>query len=361
MTDEPRRDDRASSSPKGPVPAVLGRVVEPLYRFEIGRRNRAYDRGRGVTTLDRPVISVGNLSVGGTGKTPTVRLILRWLQEAGRRPCVAMRGYKSTPSTESDEAAAHRRAFPTMPIVAQPDRIAGLRALFETQVGQEVDVVVLDDGFQHRKLARDLDLVLIDVSRDPFGDRLLPAGWLREPVSSLRRASAVILTHVELAPLETLERVSSLVEQVHGQPPIASTRHEWDELDVLDDAGLLVRPVSSLRGKRAMAVCAIGNPRGFLAAAREAVGDGTLAEIALPDHDPFKPAVIERIIEQARENEVQVLITTDKDWSKLAEVAEDRWPCQIARPRLRLGFADGEEALRGLVTGVRMPDQGSQA
>jgi len=334
-------------------------LAEPLYRYEIGRRNRAYDRGRGVTTLDRPVISVGNLSVGGTGKTPTVRLILRWLNAAERHPAVAMRGYKSTPSTESDEAAAHRRAFPTMPIVAQPDRIAGLRALFETQVGRQVDVVVLDDGFQHRRLARDLDLVLIDATRDPFGDRLLPAGWLREPIASLRRASAVILTHAELVSPEALERVSGLVERAHGKRPIAATRHEWDELDVLDDSGPPVRPVSSLLGKRAMAVCAIGNPRGFLTAARAAVGDGSLTELALPDHDPFKPAMIERIIEQAREREVQVLITTDKDWSKLADVGEDRWPCQIARPRLRLGFDHGEDALRALVTGIRAPDRAS--
>ncbi|MFT5423536.1 MAG: tetraacyldisaccharide 4'-kinase [Phycisphaerales bacterium] len=352
MSKEPRADERVSAKPRGPVPGVLGRLAEPLYRYEIGRRNRVYDKGRGVTRLDRVVISVGNLSVGGTGKTPTVRLILRWLQEAGRQPCVAMRGYKSTPSTESDEAAAHRRAFPTMPIVAQPDRIAGLRALFETQVGRAVDVVVLDDGFQHRRLARDLDLVLIDATRDPFADRLLPAGWLREPIASLGRASAVILTHAELVSPEALARVSGLVERAHGKPPIAATRHEWDELDVLDDSGPPVRPVSILRGKRAMAVCAIGNPRGFLASARGAVGDGTLLEIALPDHDPFKPAMIERIIEQAREHEVQVLITTDKDWSKLAEVSEDRWPCQVARPRLRLGFEHGEDALRALVSRV---------
>ncbi|MFG0305120.1 MAG: tetraacyldisaccharide 4'-kinase [Phycisphaerales bacterium JB040] len=338
-----------------PAPTLLSplaRAAEPLYRWEITRRNRAFDRGEGVTTLDRPVLSVGNLSVGGTGKTPTVRRLLSWLLEAGHRPCVAMRGYKSTPAVESDEAAAHRRAFPTVPIVAQPDRIAGLHALFETQVGRDTDCVVLDDGFQHRRLGRDFDLVLVDASRNPFRDRLIPAGWLREPVESLARASAVVVTHAELATPEALERLCVDVERAHARPPLAVTTHDWTELDVLAETGESTKPVSILRGTRSLAVCAIGNPHAFIDSARGAVGDGRLETIVLRDHDPYKPPTLEAIIEHARLIDAHTIITTDKDWSKLADVAPDRWPCPVARPRLRLGFARGEEALREAVLGA---------
>lgn len=335
-----------------PAPTILSplaRAAEPLYRWEINRRNRAFDRGHAVTKLDRPVLSVGNLSVGGTGKTPTVRKLLRWLLEGEHKPCVAMRGYKSTPAVESDEASAHRRAFPTVPVVAQPDRIAGLRALFETQVGRDTDCVVLDDGFQHRRLARDFDLVLVDASRSPFHDRLIPAGWLREPVESLARASAVVVTHAELATPEELHQLTADVERVHAKPPIAVTSHDWTELDTLAETGEAVRPVSILRGVRALAVCAIGHPDAFIASARRAVGDGRLETITLRDHDPYKASTLEAIIERARLIDAHYLITTDKDWSKLADVPQDRWPCPVARPRLHLGFTRGEDELREAV------------
>lgn len=345
------------SARPGPVPAPIGSLGVPLYRFEITRRNRLYDRGRGVSSVDRPVISVGNLSVGGTGKTPTVRALLDVLLDAGHHPCVAMRGYKSTPQCESDEAAAHRRAFPAVPVVAQPDRIAGLKALFETEVGRAVDSIVLDDGFQHRRLARDLDVVLIDATRSPFADRLLPAGWLREPTSSLARADAVIVTHADRVPGTTLDTLTDRIASVSPSSLIATSRHSWTGFQVVEEGIERAEPVSWLAGQRVVGVCAIGNPAPFFESVEFACSppvDGAprgavLARIARRDHDPFDSSTVERIAGEARAHGADALVITEKDWSKLAAVPETAWPCPIVRPRLRIEFLQSGDALRRLV------------
>ncbi len=254
-----RADEHQSSAAgrRGPVPAWLGRIGEPLYRRAINYRNRRFDAGAGVHRLNVPVISVGNLSVGGTGKTPMVMHVLRVLLEGGHKPCVAMRGYSKRGQSKrgqskhqhsrsardapaessliieqvagsmaawtgrergqswtdtgaggewggvsnlgfSDEADEYRRAFPDLPLIARPDRIVGLRELLEKPFKPVVDCVVLDDGFQHRQIARDLDIVLVDASHPPMRDHLLPRGYLREPPESLRRASCVVITHAEM-------------------------------------------------------------------------------------------------------------------------------------------------------------------
>jgi tetraacyldisaccharide 4'-kinase len=315
---------------------LVGAVFEPLYARAITRRNRAFDLGRGVVRLDRPVISVGNLSVGGTGKTPMVRLLVRELIAVGRRPCVAMRGYGSTPKLEADEAAAHRAAMPGVPIVAQPDRAAGLRALFATEAGAGVDCVVLDDGFQHRRLARDLDVVLIDATRDVFTGRLLPRGWLREPVSSLARAGAVVLTHAESAGEEALARQAALAARWAPGAVIAAARHEWAGLRVLDESEERVRDAAWLLGRRTMAVCAIGNPRAFVESAERACGGELAGSVVLRDHDPYAQGTIARVIDAARRADADAILTTDKDWAKLARVPASRWPCPVARPNLEI-------------------------
>lgn len=335
-----------------PLPRPIGSALEPVYRREIARRNRAYDRGKGVTRLDRPVISVGNLSVGGTGKTPMVRLLLRELLDAGHRPCVAMRGYKATRQQESDEAAAHRRAFPTVPVVAQPDRIAGLRELFATDIGGRVDCVVLDDGFQHRRLARDLDVVLIDASRDPFADRLLPAGWLREPVSSLARAGAVVLTHAELVDDARLDALAERARAIAPGAVIASARHEWADLAIAEEGRETGEPIDWLAGRRVVGVCAIGAPEGFRSSLVRACGREPEAFLALRDHDPYDPPTLARVLASAREPGVEALVTTDKDWSKLSGTPAGEWPCPVVRPRLEIRVGSARRELLARVLGV---------
>lgn len=344
--------DQASSRREGPLPLWVGRIVEPLYAAAIGSRNRRYDAGRGVTHLDVPVISVGNLSVGGTGKSPMVAHLVALLLQDGFAPCIAMRGYAKRRG-QSDEADEYRRAFPGVPIVAQPDRIAGLRQVLESvaPARRAVDCVVLDDGFQHRRIARDIDIVLVDASRPPQADRLLPAGWLREPVRNLRRASLVVVTHAEQVDGPALRRVVDEIRAEHGQEPLCVTRHVWTGLKMGD--GEVVMPLDALLEKRVVGCCAIGNPRAFMKSLKATASPGmVVGELALPDHDAFEGATVERLIALAQSRRAEWIVVTDKDWSKLRRVRTDRWPCPMLRPVLQLGFDRGASELRERVLAV---------
>ena len=342
---------------RGPVPGPLGALAARIYAMAIARRNRAFDAGRGVEALPLPVISVGNLSVGGTGKTPMVAHLCRLFLERGRRPCIAMRGYnpgrRSGGVERSDEADVYRREFgDAVDIVARPDRAAGIRTLLDS-AGPRPTVIVLDDGFQHRRIRRDLDIVLIDASRDPFADRLLPAGWLREPTGSLRRASCIVLTHTELATTEALAALRLQIAAAHGREPLAATRHLWTAL--LDSADRTL-PLDWLLGRRIVGVCAIGNPRGFADALRATLGSTPPAELfTLPDHDPYAPATVRRIVDAAARCSAGAIVITDKDWSKLRRLPASTWPCPVVRPVLSLSFLSGRHELEQAVLAAAAP------
>ncbi len=334
----------------GPVPGVVGVPLSLLYRVGLGRVNRRFDRGTGVVRFDRPVISVGNLSVGGTGKTPLVEAIVRFLTESGHTPCIAMRGY-SRDGKESDEAAAYRRLLPDVPVIAQSNRTLGLIRQFgkehDEADGRQSDCIILDDGFQHRQIGRELDIVLIDAGRDPFQDRLLPAGWLREPLESLKRAGAVVITHAESVSGADLTALERRIAAAVGQPAQAVCRHGWSELLVNDAGRESAAPVSWLSGKRIVAACAIGNPGPFVAAARKAAGGNLSAEVVLRDHDPFAPTTVERLKGVARSVNAQAIVVTEKDWSKLSGCKD--WPCPVVRAVLKLSFDRGWDMLSSQV------------
>lgn len=339
----------------GPLPGPAGAALSRLYGLVIRRINRRFDAGRGVVRFDRPVISVGNLSVGGTGKTPMVEFLVASLLAAGRRPCIAMRGYRaagtrdSRGQAESDEASVYKRRFPGVPVVARANRIQGLIELFAQEYDDEAigsDCIVLDDGFQHRQIARDLDVVLVDASRDPFADRLLPAGWLREPVGSLARAGAVVITHAESAPSADITAMARRIAGVRGDAGAdAVARHAWSGLVITEAGQEREAPVAWLSGKRIAAACAIGNPGPFLAEARRASGGPLAAEMVLRDHDPLAPSTVQKLMELARRERASAILVTDKDWSKVGSIRADAWPCPVARPRLEMTFDRGGDAL----------------
>ncbi|MCZ7633852.1 MAG: tetraacyldisaccharide 4'-kinase [Phycisphaerales bacterium] len=330
------------------VPGLPGRLAAMVYGAAIARRNRAFDAGRGVVTLDRPVISVGNLSTGGTGKSPMVAWIVRALRDAGHDPCIAMRGYRSRDGL-SDEAEEYRAAFDDLPVVARPHRLHGLIELFASERGERVDSVVLDDGFQHRRIARGLDLALIDATRDPFADALIPAGRLREPVGSLRRATHVVITHAERVEPDVLARLAQGISRVHGRPPIAVTEHAWSELRITDSSGVRAEPVSWLRGRHVLAVCAIGNPAPFLGGVQER-GAHVVDAIVLRDHDRYAPRTISRIVRRIAASCAEAVVTTAKDWTKLARRDLSALGVPVVRPTLELRFREGESALRAIVS-----------
>ena len=331
-----------------PIPRPLSLPLAWLYGLVIARRNRRFDARKGVIEFDRPTISVGNLSVGGTGKTPMVMHVLNVLRAAGHSPAVAMRGYASA-GGESDEAGEYARAFPEVPVVAQPNRVEGLIKLFGAERGMKVDAIVLDDGFQHRRVWRDLDIVLVDATRDPFADALLPAGWLREPVASLKRAGAVVITHAECVDESRVRELSTSIAEVSPHALVAVCEHAWTGLSVVESGAERDEPVAWLRGKAVLAACAIGNPDAFISQVAGAAGRQPAGVITLRDHDPFREPVVRRIIEKAREIPAAAVVVTEKDWSKLRHVPADRWPCAVVRPGLEMRFRSGGPGVDALI------------
>ncbi|MCC5821715.1 MAG: tetraacyldisaccharide 4'-kinase [Phycisphaerales bacterium] len=329
-----------------PLPGFVTGPLSRLYGMELARRNRRWDRGEGVTRLDRPVVSIGNLSAGGTGKTPMVRWAVGVLRSMGHQPAVAMRGYKARKAGMSDEEREHREAMPGVPVVAQPDRAAGLRALFQTEAGRSVDCVVLDDGFQHRRLAREVDIVLVDASRPPDRDALLPRGFLREPPASLARAHAAVITHAEMVDPDEADRLAGMLRSwLPPGAPVAVAEHRWTGLSLPESPGEVL-DVGWLDGREVVIACAIGHPEAFLAGlGRAGIAPGSVAMV-LPDHDPFGPGRIRSIRRVIKGRRPEALVVTAKDWAKLSGHAGGGgvggWGCPVVVPRLEMAWRSGE-------------------
>ncbi len=187
-------------------------------------RNWAYNR-RWLKSQPSPipVISVGNLTVGGTGKTPAVAMLARYLREKGIRVAIVSRGYGAHAEGMNDEAKELDVRLPDVPHLQNPDRLASIRIAVEELESQ---LILLDDGFQHRKVARQLDIVLLDAI-EPFGfDHLLPRGLLREPISSLRRADIVMVTRADQVDAQRLAEIRVRVQRFAPNAAWIETEHK---------------------------------------------------------------------------------------------------------------------------------------
>lgn len=235
-------------------------ALEPVYRAVVRSKNARFDNGRSQQTdVDAPVVSVGNLTVGGTGKTPFVCWLAEWFQAHGAPVTLISRGYRAKPGQPNDEALELAARLPTVPHIQNPDRIAAAKEALEANPRQ---VLLLDDAFQHRRIARDLDIVLLDALQ-PFGyDHLLPRGLLREPVEGLARAHIVALSRSdavdEAARAAIRRRVEAIapravwLELAHRPTSFVNARAAAQRLDL-----------EALRGRRVAVFCGIGNPEGF--------------------------------------------------------------------------------------------------
>ncbi len=301
---------------------VLLLPLMPLYSAVVRTRAFAYRRGIfHARRLDVPVISVGNLTFGGTGKTPTVIALTRDLIERGRRPAVLTRGYGRTgrrpavlvgpepgapAAAAGDEPVEIARRLPGVPVVVDPDRHRG----GSEAIRHGADVVILDDGFQHLQLARDLDLVLIDAA-DPWGGgHLPPLGRLREPRTALGRASAVIVTKLDRSGTG-LEAIASKVGRLAPQVPVLGARLEpvrW----VTPEGE---RPLEAGRGRRVFAFAGIGRPTAF-AETLERLGSIVTGTRWFPDHYLYQPEDLRQILEEAH-GRGATPVTTAKDAVKL--------------------------------------------
>ncbi|QJW92979.1 tetraacyldisaccharide 4'-kinase [Frigoriglobus tundricola] len=299
-------------------------------------RNRAFDRGwKTVHRAAVPVVSIGNLTLGGTGKTPCVEWVARFFREQDVQVAVVSRGYGSD-AGRNDEAMVLEENLPDVPHLQDPDRVAAAgRAVEEL----ESELLVLDDGFQHRRLHRDLDVVLIDASCPPAHDRLFPRGTLREPVGGLRRAGAIVLTRCDQVPARDVEAICEWLARRWPSTPVATTEHRPVEL--VGDGGS-TRPTERLTGAPVGAFCGIGNPAAFRKTL-EGIGAAVTNFRAFPDHHAYSRADVDDLTRWAETLPPDAVIaTTQKDWVKL------RLPALAGRPlwavRIGLTFRSGQDA-----------------
>lgn len=303
---------------------ALLHIPTMAYTGAVRLRNRYYDTSSAVRRAGVPVISVGNLTVGGTGKTPMVAWLVRELQGLGHKPAVVSRGYRGTagrgplvvsrgaaalvgPERCGDEPYLLARSLPGALVVGS-DRFSGAEQA--RRLG--ADVVVLDDGFQHRRLARDFDLVLVDAS-NPFGNyRLLPAGVLREPLTGLARADAVVLTRTR--PGESLVVIERVIRRHHPGVPVFRAGHR--RLAFVDASGAAVPPPA-----RAAAFCGIGNPQLFFEDLH-AHGVEVVASRVFADHHKYAEDDWAELQTLARRADA-ALVTTEKDLVRFAFVPPD--------------------------------------
>lgn len=281
-----------------------------LYAAAIQIRNARYQSGSGVLRAPITVISVGNISVGGTGKTPLVIEIARRLIAAGRRPAILSRGYGGTATHEADEVLEFRAALPDTLVVVNPDRAHGA----ESAAKLGADCAILDDGFQHRRLFRELDLVLIDAINPWAGNWVLPAGRLREPLGNLSRAGALIITRSNQVAPDEVDRIRRRLFQLS---PGATVFHaSVDPIAIVREDGSRESP-ENLGLSNVLPVCGIGNPRSFLR-----MIDLLAGHVAPPciyrDHQEYTAADVVAIIRRARDEGSDIVLTTRKDWVKLA-------------------------------------------
>ena len=304
-----------------------------LYEGVIRLRNRHYERPGVAQRVGVPVISVGNVTVGGTGKTPFVIEVVRMLCELGRRPAILTRGYAARPGQEADEVRELRGALPETPIVVNLDRVAGAAVATREH---RADCLVLDDGFQHRRLARELDIVLVDALSPWAGGMLLPAGGLREPRSSLRRAGVIVITRANQAPAERVQALRAQIEQIAPRATCLLARVV--PVGAIDSEQRTV-PADQLADRGVLAACAIGNPRTF-EFSLASFGLPPRDLVTFPDHHAYSPGDVERLRATAERAGAGFVVTTRKDWVKLEPLWPDAGGPALLRLEVRVELED---------------------
>ncbi len=318
------RAARTALAPASLVYRVGASIHAALYRSGI-RRARP---------LALPAISVGNLTVGGTGKTPVAAWIASTLRTRRAHPAIVMRGYGE------DEPLVHERLNPDVPVVVSPNRIRGV----ERAATLGADVVVLDDAFQHRRAARNADLVLLSADRWASAPRLLPAGPWREPLSALRRASMVLITR-KAASRATANAVAETIRYRFRGIAVGVVALTLQELR--SATGESTMPLEALAGSRVLAIVAIGDPSAFLR--QLTATDATVRAAVFPDHHAYAHGEVARLASMMAAGEIAVC--TLKDAVKLAA----HWPRE-APPLWYVSqgvvIEEGNDALDDLITRV---------
>lgn len=290
-------------SPLSYIYYALIRLRELLYRYGIPRSVK----------LPVPVISVGNITMGGTGKTPFLEFLTKFLLDRGKKVAILSRGYAGMNvrgNQVNDEYLELSERLPSVPILLGKDRLSSAR---EAIKDYNPDCLLLDDGFQHWRLARDLDIVVID-GMQPFGNgSLVPAGMLREPLYSLKRANLIILSHTDLCRPKEIQATEKYLHEIDGDMSVLEAVHH--PLYLEDTAGQRLE-ILWLRGKRLYAFCGLGNPKSF-EKTLQLSGADIVRFRDFPDHHHYSRNELTEIDSEASKLGVDAIVTTQKDFVKI--------------------------------------------
>ena len=316
-------------------------LLSLLYGCVIRFRNFLYNHKiLPVTTVDVSVICVGNITTGGTGKTPLVIWLCRHLQSKGLRPAILTRGYRTEEGQISDEPALLAKACADVPVIVNADRVAGAHKAISEHGAQ---VLIMDDGFQHRRLGRELDIVTIDATC-PFGyGKILPAGLLREPIRELARAKAVVITRSDLADQKQLEAVTETISKHAPTAVIGQTLHRHTHAVDINEQ---IINMETLQGQNIFAFCGIGNPDAFFDSLSHS-GLNTVGTQTFDDHHTYTAADMEMVLQQAKHDGASMILCTQKDWTKCAPLIPNESSEIFASIVMELDFVAGYDTICG--------------
>lgn len=350
---------------RGPAATLSRAALSALsvpYSLVMRANLAVYEGGlRGRTRPVLPVASVGNITLGGTGKTTTTRRLVRDLLTRGVRAGIVLRGHGRSAErprelvsegdglliaadVAGDEAAMLAATAPGAPIAVGKRREGAIELLAEAGA----EVAVLDDGFQYFRMRREVDLVLIDATFDLTEARVFPAGYLREPLAHLRRATHLLVTHADLAPEEQTERIVAQLARCAPGTPVMRARHAPAGVYSIEKPADR-RPPDALGGARVLAMCAVGNPATF-----EELLAGIGAEVAgrafFPDHHAYRPEDWSRVREALAGRNVDAIAVTEKDAVKLPAAPGDLPP--VVAVSVELSITDNGESWDELVSRI---------
>jgi tetraacyldisaccharide 4'-kinase len=322
-------------------------ITSFFYAAAIVLRNFFYDAGLfKMRRVNAVVISIGNITTGGTGKTPLVIWLCNLLHQQNINCAVLTRGYKTTNrATTTDEPAVIAESCPAVPVIINSNRLTGAREAIE-KCGAKV--LILDDGFQHRRLFRNLDIVAIDAT-SPFGfGRMLPAGLLREPANSLKRANAAIITRSDLTSGKEVGEIQNKLLKINPNLLIAKAMHVPAEIKYFEG---MEESIDCLRGKRVFAFCGIGNPDSFLQMLKK-IGAVVVGRQIYDDHYHYIEDDFSILCQKAGQLNSELVITTQKDWARIKDLQQfilNHSAVPFAYLRIEIKIIEGEDKLRRLI------------
>ena len=340
---------------------LLG-VAAGGYSLAVRLRNFLYSAGwLKAHRADAVVISIGNITVGGTGKTPLVVWLCKQIISDSRfkisncRCAILTRGYKAAKDSRRktqdtrgktqdyrDEPAILAESCPEVNVIVNPDRVAGAAEAIN-KFGAKV--LIMDDGFQHRRLVRDLDIITIDGTQPVGYGKMLPAGLLREPITSLKRAGAVVITRCDQVTETELSEIEKKLSAINPNMIIARSIHSPAYVKSTDNKEI---SLDNLKDKKIFTFCGIGNPDSFLNTIKTLNCD-LAGEKFYNDHHHYTKDCLADIYEQAECLKADLILTTQKDWTKINRLTLVKKDIPLGYIGIEIKFLAGEDKLRGLI------------